>query len=207
MLDLGQTAAFLLAAGLITLAPGPDNMMVLGLGLSRGRRQGMVFGLGCALGCLSHTVLAAVGLSAAIAASVTLFSTLKICGGLYLAWLGFKAIRGHAGQAAAAGGAIESIRTLFFRGLVANAINPKVILFFLAFLPQFVDANKGPVGWQIIQLGVIFTAQAAVQFAAIGWFSGYVGRWLAGTPKAGQWLDRIAGGVFMVFGARLILSR
>ncbi|HXP95562.1 MAG TPA: LysE family translocator, partial [Telmatospirillum sp.] len=105
------------------------------------------------------------------------------------------------------GGAIESIRTLFFRGLVANAINPKVILFFLAFLPQFVDANKGPVGWQIIQLGVIFTAQAAVQFAAIGWFSGYVGRWLAGTPKAGQWLDRIAGGVFMVFGARLILSR
>jgi len=72
MLDVGQTAAFLLAAGLVTLAPGPDNMMVLGLGLSRGRRQGMVFGLGCALGCLSHTVLAAVGLSAAIAAAVTL---------------------------------------------------------------------------------------------------------------------------------------
>jgi len=132
---------------------------------------------------------------------------LKICGGLYLAWLGFKAIRGHGGQVAADGGSQESIRTLFFRGLVANAINPKVILFFLAFLPQFIDANKGAVGWQIVQLGVIFTAQAAVQFAAIGWFSGHVGRWLAGTPKAGQWLDRLAGGVFMLFGARLIFSR
>jgi threonine/homoserine/homoserine lactone efflux protein len=208
MLDLGQIAAFLVAAGLITLAPGPDNLMVLGLGLSRGQRQGMAFGLGCALGCLSHTVLAAVGVSAVIAASPRLFTGLKICGGLYLLWLGFRALRRRGGQpVAAAGGDGQSLRTLFMRGLLANAVNPKVILFFLAFLPQFIAADKGAVPWQIAQLGLLFTAQAALQFAAIGWFSGHVGRWLAGTPKAARWLDRIAGGVFLLFGARLIFVR
>lgn len=208
MLDFGQACTFLVAAGLITLAPGPDNLMVLGLGLSRGRKQGMAFGLGCAFGCLSHTVLAAVGLSALIAASLTLFTALKICGGLYLLWLGFQALRGRGGQAsAAAGGRDQAVRTLLVKGLMANAINPKVILFFLAFLPQFIEAGKGSVGWQIVQFGLLFTLQAAMQFAAIGWFSGHVGRWLAGTPRAGLWLDRIAGGVFLLFGTRLIFVR
>ncbi|PKU24253.1 LysE family translocator [Telmatospirillum siberiense] len=206
MLDLGQAAAFFLAAGLITLAPGPDNLMVLGLGLSRGRRQGMIFGLGCALGCLSHTVLAALGLSALIAASPVLFTALRVAGGLYLLWLGVGALRGRGGAAKAS--AVEDGQgRLFLKGLMANAINPKVVLFFLAFLPQFVDAAKGGIVWQILQLGVLFTLQAAVQFAAIGWFSGSVGRWLSGRPKAGTWLDRVAGGVFLLFGLRLIFVR
>lgn len=206
MLDGGHAAGFLLAAVLITLAPGPDNLMVLGLGLSRGRRLGLVFGLGCAMGCLSHTLLAAVGISAMIAASPTLFTLFKVAGGLYLVWLGLRALRSH-GAAEAAAGPEGGGWALFRRGLLANAINPKVALFFLAFLPQFVAPDKGAVWWQTIQFGVLFTLQAAVLFAMVGWFSGHVGRWLARTPAAKRWLDRVSGCVFLAFGARLILSR
>src|ERR1035438_5954235 len=93
LLTLPQVAAFLPVAVLITLAPGPDNLMVLGLGMSRGRRAGVAFGLGCALGCLSHTTLAALGVSALIAASAPAFAALKIAGGFYLVWLGIQALK------------------------------------------------------------------------------------------------------------------
>ena len=130
-----QFAGFLAAALLITVSPGPDNLMVLGMGMSRGRRQGMVFGLGCALGCLSHTILATLGVSALIAASPTAFTALKIIGGLYLIWLGIGALRSRGG-AKVDGSNIpdESLLRLFGKGLFANAINPKVVLFFLSFL-------------------------------------------------------------------------
>lgn len=207
LLDPGQAAAFLLAAMLVTAAPGPDNLMVLGLGMARGRRAGVVFGLGCALGCLSHTALAALGVSAVLAASATAFTVLKVCGGLYLIWLGVQAWR-HAGAArAAAAGPAQGLGRLFAKGLAANAINPKVILFFLAFLPQFVDAGRGAVGWQTVQLGVLFTVQAALLFGALGWFAGTVGGWLARTPAAGTWLDRLSGSIFLLLGARLIAAR
>jgi threonine/homoserine/homoserine lactone efflux protein len=207
MLAFGQAAGFLVAAVLITLAPGPDNLMVLGLGLSRGRRLGMVFGLGCALGCISHTLLAAFGISAMIAASPALFAVFKVAGGLYLVWLGIKAFRrnGQTRVSTETGGGTG--RSLFLRGLFANAINPKVALFFLAFLPQFIAPARGMVWWQTIQFGLLFTVQAAILFAVIGYFSGHVGQWIARKPAAGRWLDRLSGGVFMLFGARLILAR
>ena len=91
--------------------------------------------------------------------------------------------------------------------MLANAVNPKVILFFLAFLPQFVEPARGEVWWQIIQLGLLFTVQAGVLFAAIGWFSGRLGQWFTRTPKARLWLDRLAGSVFIALGARLLVSR
>ena len=203
-----QLAAFLAAAVAITVAPGPDNLMVLSLGMSRGRRAGVAFGLGCALGCLSHTALAALGVSALIAASPTAFGLLRWTGGAYLVWLGVQAIRNARPAQAPSGTArAEDLRALFGRGLVANAVNPKVIVFFLAFLPQFVDAGRGAAGAQTVQLGIAFTLQAALIFGAIGWFAGHVGGWLARRPAVGAWMDRVAGGVFVALGARLILSR
>ncbi|MGZ5183212.1 MAG: LysE family translocator, partial [Ramlibacter sp.] len=156
MLTPEQLLAFLAAAILLTLSPGPDNMMVLGIGMAKGRARGMAFGLGCALGCLSHTVLAVIGVSALIAASPLAFTTLKVCGGLYLAWMGFHAIRSTGGAAAgrAEGVTAESSRTLFLRGVFANAINPKVALFFLSFLPQFVVAQRGDANLQTGLLGL-----------------------------------------------------
>jgi threonine/homoserine/homoserine lactone efflux protein len=206
MLTLDQLFAFLAAAILLTLSPGPDNMMVLGIGIAKGRLRGMAFGLGCALGCLSHTLLAALGVSALIAASPLAFTLLKVCGGLYLAWMGFKAIRSRGGASVGrAEDASESARTLFLRGVLANAINPKVALFFLSFLPQFVAAGRGDANLQTASLGLVFTTQAAVLFGLLGYFSGAVGAWLARRPQAGMWLDRLAGAIFIGLGLRLIV--
>ncbi|MCD4503998.1 LysE family translocator [Chromobacterium piscinae] len=210
LVTLPQLAAFLAAAMLIAVTPGPDNLMVLSQGISRGRRQGMAFGLGCALGCLNHTLLAALGVSALIAASPLAFAALKIAGGAYLVYLGWGAIRSSGASFdadAQASGPQGSLAATFRRGLIANAINPKVVLFFLAFLPQFINPAQGPVGLQTAILGALFTLQGALIFGALGYFSGHVGQWLAKSRKASQWLDRIAGAVFIGLGLRLILAR
>ena len=207
MLTPEQFLGFLTAAILITLSPGPDNMMVLGAGIAKGRARGIAFGLGCALGCLNHTLLAVIGVSALIAASPVAFTALKVVGGLYLVWMGLQALRSRGGATVAAGVPDESARQLFFKGLVANAINPKVVLFFLSFLPQFVVASRGDANWQIAWLGLIFTAQAALLFGLLGYFSGTIGQWLNRTPRAGMWLDRVAGAIFVGLGLRLIVAR
>ena len=208
MLAPDQFFGFLAAAMLITLSPGPDNLMVLGVGISRGRAQGMAFGLGCALGCLSHTLLATLGVSALIAASPIAFSALKVGGGLYLLWLGIQALRSNGRVGVAKTKAPnESLRRLFAKGLFANSINPKVILFFLSFLPQFVIAERGQVAWQTAQFGLLFTVQAALLFGLLGFFSGAVGQWINRNESAGRWLDRIAGTIFVALGLRLIVSR
>lgn len=208
MLTPEQFLGFLLAAIAITASPGPDNLMVLGMGMSRGRRQGVAFGLGCALGCLSHTLLAVIGASALIAASPVAFTLLRVCGGLYLVWLGIQALRSTGGaRVAEAGAQDQSLATLFLRGMLANAINPKVVLFFLSFLPQFVVPSQGAVGWQVAALGITFTVQAAVLFGLLGLFAGTIGQWLNRSPRAGLWLDRVAGTVFIGLGVRLIAAR
>lgn len=208
LLSASQAAGFLAAAVLITLAPGPDNMLVLSMGATRGRASGMAFGLGCASGCLTHTLLAALGISALVAASPAGFLALKLVGGLYLIYLGWGAIRSRG--AARAGGAArlqENPLRLYWRGIAANSINPKVVMFFLAFLPQFVTPGRGDVPWQILQLGLIFTLQAAALFGILGWFAGQIGTWLSRREAAGMWLDRVAGTVFIVLGLKLIFAR
>lgn len=209
LLTLPQFATFLAAAVLVTLAPGPDNLMVLGLGMSRGRRRGVAFGLGCALGCLNHTLLAALGISALIAASPLAFNALRIAGGAYLVWLGIQALRNARSTGAPPAGVApdEGALRLFAKGLIANAINPKVILFFLAFLPQFVEGSRGGVALQIAQLGLVFTAETVVIFGAIGWFAGHLGESLARRPAIGAWLDRLTGGMFIALGIRLLVMR
>lgn len=206
LITASQFLAFLGAAMLLTLAPGPDNLLVLSLGASRGRRLGVAFGLGCATGCLSHTLLAALGVSALIAATPVAFTALKVSGGLYLVWLGWQALRSCGGLALQNAGGDESALRLFGKGLVANAINPKVITFFLAFLPQFVNVSRGDAPWQMLQLGVVFTLQAALLFGAIGWFAGSVGQLLRRHPHLGLWLDRLAGAIFVALGLRLIVA-
>jgi len=208
MLSAEQFFGFLLAASVITVSPGPDNMMVLSIGMAKGRLPGIAFGLGCALGCLSHTLLAVLGVSALIAASPEAFTALKVCGGLYLVWLGVNALRSAGG--ASVGKASDDRQTphkLFLKGIVANAINPKVILFFLSFLPQFVVPGHGSVAAQMAWLGIIFTVQAGVIFGLLGYFSGTVGQWINTSPRLGTAMDRLTGVIFVGLGLRLIVSR
>lgn len=208
-----QLLPFLFTAVLLTATPGPDNLMVLGVGASKGRRLGMAFGLGCATGCLSHTVLAALGVSAVLAASPVAFTALRVIGGAYLVWLGIGALRSRGGVGVpvrATGDApdlTDSATRQFFKGMLANAINPKVVLFFLSFLPQFVVPAQGHVPLQMAVLGVVFSLQAAVLFGALGWFAGGIGQWLQRRPRAGLWLDRVSGVVFVGLGLRMALSR
>jgi Putative threonine efflux protein len=211
MLDVTftQIAGFLLAAALITLAPGPDNLSVLSLGLSRGRRAGIGFGLGCALGCFTHTVWATLGVTALIAASDTAFAALKFAGAAYLVWLGAQALKSSGAKftaEAAAAATQEAMRPYVMRGFVANAINPKVALFFLAFLPQFVDPARGNAAAQTALLGTLFAAQTVLIFGALGWYAGTVGGWLRGRPAVGRWLDRATGVLFIGLGIRLALA-
>ena len=213
MITLAQLLPFLITAVLLTATPGPDNLMVLSVGASKGRRLGMAFGLGCATGCLSHTVLAALGVSAVLAASPVAFTALRVVGGAYLVWLGIGALRSRSGAGLPARSVSETAdpadtaRRQFLKGMLANAINPKVVLFFLSFLPQFVVPAQGHVPLQMAALGLVFTLQAAVLFGALGWFAGGIGQWLQRRPRAGLWLDRVSGVVFVGLGVRMALSR
>jgi threonine/homoserine/homoserine lactone efflux protein len=196
--------AFFAASVLVTLAPGPDNLMVLSLGISRGRAAGIGFGLGCAAGCATHTLWATLGIGALVLASDMAFTLLKLAGAAYLIYIAVLSWR-HAGQAVVARieSGEDSLWLHFRRGFIANAINPKVALFFIAFLPQFVDPAHGALWPQMLLLGAVFAAQTILIFGAIGWFAGRIGTRLAQQPRIAAWLDRLAGAIFVGLALRL----
>lgn len=208
-LTAAQLSSFLLAAVLVTLAPGPDNLAVLSLGVSRGRRAGIGFGIGCALGCFTHTLWASLGISAVLATSPAAFTLLKLAGAAYLFWLGWQALKSPGAQfrsEAAQGGDTTAFATYLRRGFVANAINPKVALFFLAFLPQFVAAGSAHAALQSAALGLIFALQTTVVFGLIGHFAGVIGAWLQRRSGFGRRLDQATGLLFIGLGLRLVLG-
>ncbi len=196
--------AFVVASLICTAAPGPDNLAILSLGLTHGRRAGVGFAVGCALGCLTHTVWAALGVAALVAASDLAFAILKYAGAAYLLFLGVQALRG----APAVIGETKPVASSRFlvRGFIANAINPKVALFFLAFLPQFVSAGSN-VSLQMLLLGLSFAVLTVIVFVPLGYFSGQVGAWLRRRPGVARWMDRMTGALFIGLALRLAIAR
>ena len=209
MLTLTAVSAFLLASVVITLAPGPDNLMVLGYSLSRGRATGFAIALGCALGCFTHTLWAALGFSALVLAMPGAFFALKLLGAAYLLWLGVGALRSRArvqlDGSAATTAAPQSMWRNVARGFVANAVNPKVALFFMAFLPQFVTAGA-PAGPQMVVLGALFAVQTVIVFGAIAAAAGTLGSALARKPQLAAWLDRGSGVLLIALAVHLLVS-
>jgi len=206
--SLEQFLGFGLASLICIIAPGPDNLSILGLGLSRGRSAGMGYALGCALGCLTHTLWATLGVSAIVAASEVAFSTLKFAGAGYLFYLGIMALRSGGSKVNGKESEKHKQESFFVfvrRGLIGNAINPKVALFFLAFLPQFVNSQAN-VSAQIATFGLIFSLMTGSLFLVLGYFSGAIGTWLKSRGKVGLWLDRLTGGLFIGLGFRLMFS-
>ncbi len=217
-MTFAQLLIFLPMALLLALAPGPDNLGVLALGVSRGRAEALGFALGCAAGCLNHTLLAALGVSALIAASPLAFTLLQYAGAAYLIWIGLQALRSRGAslsQLDAAPAKMDDAQQdpgrfilagcgpYFKRGLIANAINPKVALFFLAFLPQFVKVGQWPAAAQIAIFGIFFALVAASVFCAIALSAARLGHWLRGRERLALWLDRATGGLFIALGLRL----
>jgi len=202
MPDLGL---FLVASALLIIAPGPDIVYVLTRGIAQGRKAGLAAALGFATGCIFHTLLAALGVAALIRSSELAFNAVRYAGAAYLVWIGIQALRHRASFAPAEGGESKALGTIFKQSVIGNALNPKVTLFFLAFLPQFVNAAAGHVEWQMALLGAIFMAQTVVIFGAVALFSGWIGDRVRRKPAIGQRLNVFAGLTFIALGIRVAL--
>ncbi len=202
--------SYLVAALIVIAAPGPDSLNTLAIGIARGRREGVAYALGVGVGCLTHTLWAMLGISAVVAASATLFGIVKWIGVAYLVWLGIQSLRSSGALMANSDAAPQTGRNAaqrFRQGLLTNALNPKVMLFFLAFLPQFVDPQRGAaVIWQLGLMGLTFTVITALAYSALAWSAGSVGARVVREPRIALWLERATGVVFIAMAARLALA-
>lgn len=210
--------AFFGVAVLLALSPGPDNLFVLMQSIQRGWRVGIAVVVGLCLGVVVHTTAVALGLAAVFAASSIAFTVLKWCGAAYLAYLAWGAWRAPVSAEKSGVGAADnaSLRTevagkellvMVRRGVVMNLTNPKVLIFFLAFLPQFADPTVGPVGPQIFVFGAVFILAAFLVFGAIALFSGAFGNLLLRSPRAQFWLNKITAVVFVGLAVKLATAQ
>ncbi|MDY0106386.1 MAG: LysE family translocator [Giesbergeria sp.] len=208
MPTLETLIAFFGVAVILALTPGPDNIFVLLQSAQRGWRAGMAVVVGLCAGLVVHTAAVALGLAAVFAASAVAFTVLKFCGAAYLAYLAWQALRAPAAVAseaapAAAVGSGPGLWRMVGRGMVMNLTNPKVLVFFLAFLPQFADPARGGVALQLMVLGVVFMLATLLVFGAIACFSGVFGTLLQRSARAQTVLNRVAGLVFLGLAVRL----
>ena len=224
MPDTHTLLSFFGIAVLLALTPGPDNLFVLMQSALWGRRAGLLVVLGLCTGLVGHTAAVAAGLAALLAAWPTALVVLRLCGAAYLLYLAWQILRSvlrptpsaaASAQATAAPASSSSptpampasAGALYRRGIIMNLTNPKVVLFFLAFLPQFTAPAAGPAAPQIVLLGVLFMLATLLVFSAIAICSGAAGAMLQRSPTARRALDVCAGVVFLGLALRLALSR
>lgn len=207
MLPFDTLFQFLIVAMVLTVVPGQDNLMLVGYGLTRGRTAACVFGLGCALGCLTHTLWVVLGLAALLETFPAVLWGLKMAGAVYLLYLASNVLRDKKDVSAAEIDIrTEPLINYLQRGFIANALNPKVTLFFLALLPQFADAELGSVELQIVQLGLLFSLQTVLVFSLIAVFSEAVFSRLKSQPAIFGHLDTLAALVFVLLAAALVFG-
>lgn len=202
MIDPLSLLAFIPAALALNLTPGADMMFCLGQGLRSGPRAAVAASAGISLGVMVHVALAWLGVGAAVRAMPWLFDAIRWGGVAYLLWLAWGALRNGAVPAQTPQ---VPARRAFRSGLTVNLANPKVILFVLAFIPQFIDPAAGPVLAQFMVYGSVLALGGFVINAAVGLFAGGAGRRLTGSPAASRWMGRISGGIFALLALRLAL--
>ncbi len=195
---------FLGASIALTFAPGPDNLFVMSQGITRGRRPAIITALGMCSGVTVHTIAAAFGLSAIFYTSALAFNLVKYAGASYLLYLAYRTISNRSTISVAASDDSPPA-VLFKRGFIMNVLNPKVAMFFLAFLPQFVTPDTRYLTLHILLLGAIFMLQAVIIFCLIGYFAGAIGSYLLARPKLARYFDWLTAGVFASLGVRLAL--
>ena len=206
MPTIETTIAFFGLSLLLGFSPGPDNIFVLMQSATRGRKAGLIVVLGLCTGLLVHTAAVALGLAAIFAASVTAFTVLKFLGAAYLAYLAWQAFRAPDGDNEEVAAQGSGYRRMYLRGVIMNLTNPKVGLFFLALLPQFVEADRGPVVLQLCWLGFVFILATLVSFGATTWFASLISRRLRESPKARRVMNRLSGVVFAGLAARVAMT-
>lgn len=197
---------FLTASLALIITPGPDNILVLTRGVTQGRGATLVSAAGASLGLVVHSVLAAVGISALLAQSAVAFSVIKYVGAAYLIYLGIKVFLNREGFAVSSEATPVGLKSVFVQGVASNVLNPKVALFFLAFLPQFADPTVDRAAVQLLALGLTFALLTWMVFSAIGYFSGSLENWLESRPSYANVLRWLTGGVLVGLGLRLAFS-
>jgi threonine/homoserine/homoserine lactone efflux protein len=207
MLTPEVALSFFGVAVLLALAPGPDNLFVLMQSAMWGRTSGMFVVLGLCTGLIGHTVAVAAGLAAIFAASETAFTLLKLAGAAYLAYLAWHALRSRGDGGSTERPVARRGGQLYRRGIVMNLSNPKVSLFFLAFLPQFTSPARGSVALQTLSLGALFMLATLLVFGLLAWFSGTLGERMQNSRRAQVILNRVAGVVFLGLALKLALSQ
>lgn len=192
----------------LTLAPGPDNTFILAQGIARGRKAAIVSALGMCSGISVHTTAAALGISAALYSSALAFAILKYAGAAYLVFLAWKSLREPvASQTSSTMENSQHWGAFYRRGFMMNVVNPKVGIFFLAFLPQFVSQDGGSIGMQMFVLGLIFMLQAVFVFGVIGYLSGSLGNVLQQKPAIAKYFGWLTAGIFASLGLKLVFAQ
>ena len=207
MLSPDTVLVFLGASVALALVPGPDNLFVLTQSALHGRLAGLLVTLGLCTGILGHTVAVTLGVAALIATSALAFTLLKLIGAAYLVYLAWQAFRASTQRLASTGQPALSALQLYRRGVIMNITNPKVAIFFLAFLPQFASPANGSVTLQLVALGALFVVTTLLVFGSVAWCAGYLGHWLRRSPGAQVLMNRLAGLVFLALAARLGFAR
>jgi RhtB (resistance to homoserine/threonine) family protein len=208
MFGIHDFALFLASGILLNLAPGPDTAYILGRSIAQGRSAGIASAFGISAGSIFHTCAAALGLSAFLATSAWAFSAIKLIGGGYLVFLGIKLILERGEQFCVPSEFRRSNSGAAFRqGVLTNLLNPKVALFFLAFLPQFIDPTSTAKIPAFLALGLTFVTTGTIWCMILAWFAAAFSQRLRANRRISQWLNRAIGSLFVFLGARLAATR
>ncbi len=207
--SLDQFLIFLVAAVLLNLSPGADHVFILTRTIAQGRFAGFLSSWGVCTGAMIHVLAAAFGISAILAASATAFTVVKLAGAAYLIWLGVRALqsKGLALSADTAATPPASAWTIYRQGVIVDLLNPKVAVFFMAFLPQFVDPALGGAAWQMVTLGAVVIAVALVWETSLIFGAGALSRRLRTQPAIAKWISYASGATFIGLGVRLAVER
>ena len=198
---------YIIAALALIVTPGPDVIYVLSRGIADGRVGGLMGALGVTCGILIHTMAASLGLAVLLQTSTLGFLILKLAGGVYLIYLGIQVVRDKKSFDLEVGGNGLNLRKCFVQGFLSNLLNPKVALFFVAFLPQFVDLSSPHHSVHMIGLGLIYAVMTIAFLSGLGIFAGLIGAWLKSRRSVADKVRWVPGLVLMVLGVRLLVSQ
>ena len=206
VIDPAKFAIFITVSWALIIAPGPDMLYVITRGMTHGKKAGMLSAIGVICGILVHTTAAALGLTLIFQTSAFAFLIVKYLGAFYLIYLGIKSWREKNFFNLQTQPSPVSSHRLFWQGVLSNVLNPKIAIFFLAFLPQFVDKGSGQVTLQLIVLGLTFATLGLIFLLTVGYSSGTIGTWMTRHPQYAELLERISGGILIGLGVRLALT-
>jgi len=208
MFGIHDFGLFLAAGILLNLTPGPDTVYILGRSIAQGREAGIASALGICVGSLFHSCAAALGLSAILATSAVAFAAIKLLGGAYLIFLGIKMLLDRRRRLSLPSNFRRRTTIAAFRqGVFTNVLNPKVALFFLAFLPQFIDPASNMKVFAFLMLGLTFVTTGTIWCLILAWFASAFSERLRTNETIGQWLNRAAGALFVFLGLRLATAK